>query len=532
MKINKILIIFTILFVLSIFSTQTIFAFENQTSADVGELKEIENSDEQDINVNIEVLNEKAPYQVGTYSFKVTDNNTGESVANKNITTRYRIAGYFDITQNQVITTDSNGVAKFYLNKISNPNTESKNLPVGTFNLTFTDTGNIKTNFTTPLTIEKADVTITPTVYKEDKGSLKNFTFKVCGKDSDEGIKSAVLTLYIPNTENLYYKVITNDKGIGEIAVSGLNIGEYPVTISTNDTNLNSASADSKITINKISVKISVESLVNYFNSGNTAVIKVTDSKTSKAISGVQVEIKVDGVKYYYKSDKNGKITFKTSLGVGKHSISFNAVGNTYSSNNVLKTLNIKKATGKFSASSKTYYYKSGNYMIVKLVNTKNKKGIFNAKIHFQFKRSKKVISNFYGTTQGDGKIKFNLDLKPGTYNIVISGDDSKNFNAKKLTAKMIVKKSPLKLTTKTSKKQLQIKVINKKSNKVVNGVKLKVKVYTGKSFKVFTAKSNSKGLLNVNLKSIKNGSHKIEITTSNSYYTLKTFKKTIKIKE
>ena len=168
--------------------------------------------------------------------------------------------------------------------------------------------------------------------------------------------------------------------------------------------------------------------------------------------------------------------------------------------------------------------------MIIKLTNTKNKKGIFNAKIHFKFKRSKTILSNYYGTTQSEGKIKFNINLKPGTYSIEITGDDSKNFNAKKITSKIIIKKSPLKITSKTSKKHLELKVVNKKSSKTVKGVKLKVKVFTGSKSKIFTSKSNSKGICNINLKSIKSGSHKIEVSCNNKYYTLKTHK-TIKIK-
>ena len=482
------------------------------------------------ININIDALNTKAPYQSGTYKFKVTDKDTGEIIAGKTLTATYKIGPYFVMTQSQSMTTDSEGIATFYLNKIDDLNTNSRNKPVGDFNLTVNGNDNLKGSLTTLMTIEKANVVIVANPYNEDKGSLKNFSISVTSKDTGEGIKGCVLSLYIPGSKDLYYKVTTNDKGVGSINVSGLNYGEYPVTISANDSNLNNAKATGTIIIKKMNLKITLETLVSYYNSGRTAIIKVSDAKTSKTLSDIQINITVDGKSYYYTTDKNGKIEFSSSLDIGKHNIIIKSARSIYSSNTISKTFNVKKASGKFTASSKTIYYNSGKYLEIKLTNTKNKKGIFNAKIHFKIQKSKTQYSNYYGTTQKDGKIKFNINLKPGTYKVQINGDDSKNFKAKSTTVKMTIKKSPLKLTTKTNKKQLQIKVTNKISKKQVKGVKLKVKVFTGKNYIIYTCKSNSKGICDINLKSLKTGKHKISITSQNNYYNLKTYKKNVKL--
>ena len=234
------------------------------------------------INVVITPLNVEAQYQVGNYSFKVVDADTGEVVSKKPIRFSLRIKGaLIDYYDTQTTTTSEDGIATYCLNKINNQNTASRNANVGQYNITASGLDNLRGSVSATLTISKADVIITPTAYKEEKGSSKKFTIKVTGKTTGEAIKGAVLSLYIPNTKDTYYKVTTNNQGIGEIAVSGLNIGQYATTISVNDTNLNSDNVTTTITISKITTKLNVESLITYFNSGKTAVLKVVDKNSN-----------------------------------------------------------------------------------------------------------------------------------------------------------------------------------------------------------------------------------------------------------
>ena len=392
------------------------------------------------VNVKIEAVTLTSEYQVGKFTFKVTDMDTGDAVVGKNLNAKYRIRGMFDISQDQIMTTDSQGIATFYLNKVSNPNYKSGNLQIGDYNMTITGKDQLKGELQTTVTVQKAEVVITPVKYSEIQGSGKNFTVKLTSKTTGEAIKYGELVLNIPGTADIYYRITTSKDGIGSISVSRLGIGEYPLTVTTNDTNLNNASATGKISITKVKVKINVKSVTKYFNSGPTTVIKITDSN-GKALKGVTVQIIVDKKSYIYTTNSKGQVTLLTSVNVGKHKMVVNVVGNKYTANSVTKTLKVKKATGKLKASNKKYYYKSGKYLTVKLINTKNKKGIFNAKIHFKVRISKTKISNLYGTTQKDGKIKLNRDLKPGKYQITVKGKDSKNFKTKTLKIKLTVKK-------------------------------------------------------------------------------------------
>ena len=349
----------------------------------------------------------------------------------------------------------------------------------------------------------------------------------VTSRETGARIAYAKLLLYIPQSKDKYYTVVTSENGIGEIPVSGLSIGEYPVTISTNDVNLNPSQATSTIIINKINVTVEVKSLISEYNSGKTVVLKVTNEE-GKPMSGITLKTTIDGKDYALKTNSKGEADIATSLNVGTHKMEISVYSNIYTSKKLVKTFNIQKAAGTLSAPSTTVYYKSGKYLTVKLINSKTKEPMFNSKIHFQVKKSNKVIANYYGTTNKDGLIRFNINLKPAKYTIIVNGNDAKSFSVKKISAKLTVKKTPVKITAKKSSKKVTIKLINKKTKKAASGVKLKLKVKVGKTVKTYTGKTNSKGTVTMKMKK---GSYKLTVNVADKCYSSKALKKTIKIK-
>ena len=184
-----------------------------------------------------------------------------------------------------------------------------------------------------------------------------------------------------------------------------------------------------------------------------------------------------------------------------------------------------------------TTYYKEGKYFTVKLTNTKKKKPIYDAKVNIKIYISKNRYYNYNGKTGMNGQIKLLLDsLKPGTYKVVISCADKKDYSAKQITSKIVIKKAPAKLTPKKvtakkgAKKYFKVKVKNKKTKKVIKGVKVKIKVYTGKKAKTFTAKTNAKGIAKILTNKLKVGKHKVVVASADKYVTAKKAKSTIKI--
>jgi DNA-binding transcriptional regulator of glucitol operon len=276
-----------------------------------------------------------------------------------------------------------------------------------------------------------------------------------------------------------------------------------------------------------------------YYNSGSTAKIKITNSKTGKAVAGVYVFVRLytSSTKYndyLFMTNSKGVVEFSAPLDVGKHKMIVATADTRYEGSSVTKTITVKNAPAKITAAKKTAYYKQGKYFVVKVTNTKNNKPIYNAKLNIRVFVTSTKYYNFNGRTGANGQIKLSMDLKPGTYNVVIIDKDS-NMVAKQATSKMVIKNAPAKFSAskvtakKKANKYFKVKVINKKTKKIIPGVKVKVKVYTGKKSKTYTIKTNSKGIAKLSTKSLKVGNHKVVITSSNKY--VKASKKTSSIK-
>ena len=495
------------------------------------------------INVIITPINTNGSYQSGNLTFKVTDADGETDLTNKTVNAGFYVkVGSIRFGQSSSLTIDENGIASFNLNteKFSTLYyfLGSNYIPVGDYNFTISGEGQLKGNATANVTIEKANVTITANKFTGDYGTTEKFKITVTSA-AGELMKDVHLQLYMPQTSGKYYNVTTNENGTCEIAVSGLVGGDYNVTVSTIDNNTNNASKNSSIVINKVKVKINTSSKTMYYNSGSTAKITIKNAKTGKAVAGVYVFVRLytSSTKYndyLFMTNSKGVVEFSAPLDVGKHKMIVATADTRYEGSSVTKTITVKNAPAKITAAKKTAYYKQGKYFVVKVTNTKNNKPIYNAKLNIRVFVTSTKYYNFNGRTGANGQIKLSMDLKPGTYNVVIIDKDS-NMVAKQATSKMVIKKAPAKFSApkvtakKKANKYFKVKVINKKTKKIIPGVKVKVKVYTGKKSKTYTIKTNSKGIAKLSTKSLKVGKHKVVITSANKY--VKASKKTSSIK-
>jgi hypothetical protein len=503
----------------------------------------------------IEAMNTECEYSTGSFTFKLIDVDTNEILANKTVTVSVKngtgsamqwiikSGSSYSIGSTTTFTSDENGIltiknANFYPSFVIS---EYVFAPVGNYTFSFSDSGNVKGSGSAGIKINKASINIVPKAYKEYYLSEKKVEITVTNAKTGEAMRGVVLHLNMPNTSAKDYYFQTDENGTSQINVSGLVGGTYKYTVCNNDTdNINYKNVSGTVQILKNPAKISTKDYTIYYNSGSTATIKVTDKKTGKALANVYVLLQFDSgkkAKYYVIStNKKGENTFSVPLAVGKHKMTVSLVDNRYDASSVTKTITVKKATAKITAAKTTAYYKQGKYFTVKVTNTKNKKPIYGAKVKIQVVVSSKRAYSYTGTTGADGKVNLKLDYKPGTYNVLVSAGESKNYTASSVISKIIVKKAPAKLVTKklTAKKGVKkffkVTVKNKKTKKVIAGVKVKIKVYTGKSYKTYTKKTNSKGIAQLNVKSLKLGTHKVVVNSANKYVTAKTAKSSIKI--
>ena len=504
-------------------------------------------------NIKVEAINNVVEYQSGKLTYKITDLDTNEALSNKTVNLEYKITtgaisisgisgSGITIISTISNTTDESGILTFDNNKMNGQGWGF--MDVGNHTVTIKSNAFNKTNGTSQIiTINKANINIVIDEYKEYYGSDKKIKITVTNAATGDPVKSTILHLYLPVTTQKDYYFQTNENGTSEINVNGFVGGTYDLTISNNDTkNINSKSVDGSFTILKIPVVINSKDVTVYYNTGTTAKIKVTQN--GKPLSGMYVLVTLYATStkysnYLFQTNSKGEISFSASLTVGKHKMIINSADNRYDAKQVTPTITVKKATGKFTAKKVTTYYKAGKYFTLKLTKKKKKKPIYDAKVNIKIFISKNRYYNYNGKTGMNGQIKLLLDtLKPGSYKVVISCADKKDYSAKEITSKIVIKKAPAKLTPKKmtakkgAKKFFQVKVKNKKTKKVIKGVKVKIKVYTGKKAKTFTAKTNAKGIAKISTAKLKVGKHKVVVTSANKYVVAKKAKSTIKIKK
>ena len=497
-------------------------------------------------NINITALVLENQYRNGAFKFKLVDvDDPTVSLEGKTLslyTTGNIRAGFSAKANNE-------SVVEFLTKNLyefdQSGSITMKELEVGNHLVELSTSGEIKsTALKVNLTIIKADIVIKIADFKEEYGTDKNVTITVTNKKDGEPVSGIILHLYMPQTSGKDYYFQTDSNGQSKISVKNLVGGDYDITVNNNDTkNINPAKTSGKITIVPKQVVINTKSVTVWYNTGTTATIKITDKKTGKVVANAIVLVQLyTGKKYkayLFQTNNKGVISFSASLSVGKHKMVVQTADTRYKASTVTKYITVKKASAKIKANKVKTYYKGGKYLTVSLTNSKTKKPIYDAKVNIKIYISKNKYYNYNGRTGANGKVKLAVDtLKPGKYKVVISKGESKNYTAKKITTKIIIKKAPTKLIPKKltakkgAKKYFKVTVKNKKTKKVIKGVKVKIKVYTGKKYKIYTKKTNSKGIAKLNVKSLKVGYHKVVVSSGNKYCVAKAVKSKIKIKK
>ncbi|WP_296878080.1 hypothetical protein [uncultured Methanobrevibacter sp.] len=495
-------------------------------------------------NVKIETVALKNEYQSGEFKFKLVDlDDATTSLKGKTLslyTTGNLRAGFS-------ATADDNNIVSFKtanLYEFDNENNtfEMRKLEVGKHRVELSTSDNIKsTKINVDLTITKATINIKIEPFKEPYGTKKNVTITVTSKNYKTPVPGIILNLYMPQTSGKNYYFQTDANGQSKISVTNLIGGVYDITVSNNDTkNINNVKTSGKITIIPPVIVITAKNSVMWYNTGITTKFKVTDKKTGKPVSGAFLFVKLyTGKKYkayLAQSNSKGIVQFSAPLSVGKHKMVIQNGESRYRAVSVTKYITVKKASATIKAPRLNTYHRD-KYFTVTLTNAKNKKPIYDAKINIKLYVSKNRYYSYKGATGGNGQIKLSLDnLKPGTYKVVVSRGESKNFTAKTVTTKVVIKKTPTKLTPKATtakkgaKKYFQVVAKNTKTKKAIIGLPLKLKVYTGKTYKTYKVKTNSKGIGNLNLKSLSVGTHKVVVSSGDRYCIAKTVSSTIKI--
>ena len=140
-------------------------------------------------------------------------------------------------------------------------------------------------------------------------------------------------------------------------------------------------------------------------------------------------------------------------------------------------------------------------------------------------------MDEFRATTNSKGIAYFKISgLGVGSYNALIGCSRYKSYYSTEfISAKSSIKINKANTVVSAPKvkykykktKYFKVTVKNKASKKAVSGIKVKIKVYTGKKYKTYTVKTNKKGVAKLNTKKLKRGKHNVVISSGNNNYII-----------
>lgn len=182
--------------------------------------------------------------------------------------------------------------------------------------------------------------------------------------------------------------------------------------------------------------------------------------------------------------------------------------------------------------------YGSGKYFKVKAIDSKTKKPVVNVKLILKVYSGKKYKKVAVATDSNGIAKYYASDLGIGSHKVTINVKDSKKFLSKMKYSSIKISKAKLKISAPKitgyykESKRYKIAVKNRESKKPMKGIKVMIKVFTGKKYKKHSLKTDKKGIVSFNMKSLPKGKHKVVIniksTSKVKSAVLKTYIKTI----
>ena len=286
---------------------------------------------------------------------------------------------------------------------------------------------------------------------------------------------------------------------------------------------------------------------------------KITDSmftnnqaKTGGAIYNYAKALSIDRCTFLYnQANRGGAIYWENSNGAIKNSIfkynsakkldgaicyesnDFNkrSSNNTFYNNTPIEIEIVFKTTVKM-------VYKSGDAFTVKVTEMLSGEPVKNVKVtlvyfdaHYTFSTNNKGIATYskLSSMKFDGFGELEIYFDAAKKYLIDDTHLATGIVLYVLKANTIIKAPSV--TNKYHKSTyFKVLVKHKTTKKTVSGLKVKLKVYTGKKYKVYTVKTNSKGYALFNTKLLSKGTHKVIIYSGDSSYKISA-KSTIKIR-
>lgn len=372
-----------------------------------------------------------------------------------------------------------------------------------------------------------------------------NVTFKVTDFNTDAPLSNVELGILSKKGYSSFDKITTDSNGIAVwklpfklgscIIYAGLLVDDDGISSQNDD--LYCEGVNTSISITNIPATLKLEKSGKYYQ-GTTVTVSLIDS-LNKPLANEKVTIKFsNGKSKTVTTNSNGVATYTLPFAPGKASATANVVSDNVKANDAkLSEFEIYKAPAKITPTKLSTTYKSGKYFQVKVINSKTEKAMGGVKLILKVytgKKYKKVTV----TTNNNGIAKYAASgLALGTHNVIVSPADTKYLTASSKKSSIKISKASIsisapKVTNEYKKSQtFKVTVKNKKTGAGMSGIKVIIKVYTGKKYKTFTVKTNSKGVATIKTNSLSKTTHNVVINVKGtSKYSAASKKSSIKI--
>ena len=304
------------------------------------------------------------------------------------------------------------------------------------------------------------------------------------------------------------------------VSVSNLAMGSYTLRItSTPDSNHNAVTRTVGITVNKANSKVEFTNPIvfDYLDVGLTTLI----------LDGCTVplsNIKVIDHDEALISINNNNVISVSGLNAGNYTLSVESIpDDNHRASTSTIGITVNKINSKISFTEKNIsfkYSKSGATSVV----------LENCKI-----ASMSIVGKNVKPTLKDNVISIS-SLDVGNYVLkVTTAPRNENYNSVDAFIDVVVTKNTAKITAKSKNFAYKSGVkwaitLKDASNSPISGMKVAIKVFTGKKAKTYSATTNSKGVANFDASKLSVGKHKVILSVSHKGYTNKAVTSSVKI--
>ena len=337
-------------------------------------------------------------------------------------------------------------------------------------------------------------------------------TFEIDGKSYNATVKNGTATIsYLANTiKNIKIKSTYHDSG-----------SDY-----------SASSTESNLKVNKLAAKMTVSAPNSYYKAGKLT-ITLKNLNNTYVLANEKITVKILKGTTTVKTltlttNSKGVATYNFALAPATYSIKINTSNTHFNALKANLTTKVVKASSAIITPTKlNTTYNSGKCFQVKVLTSK-KEVMAGVKLNVKLCVGNKYKSYSIVTGTNGIAILNTSKFAIANYKVIVSSAESKSYmTASNKTSSIIINKIPTvvsapKVTNKyKSNNYFKVTVKDKVTGKLINGLNVKITVYTGKSYKTYSFTTNSKGLVQLNTNVFKKGTHKVVISTSNKYYAV-----------